>query len=98
MLAALLGAFSTSAMPAEASPRAIWTWEGESYTMLESEGTAAQGIAFLQAKAIGAVYLYADAWRGRNLIVSEPQRYRRLLRRMRTRPGSRCMRCWAPAT
>lgn len=81
VLAALLAA--GSAHTAEApGPRAIWTWEGESYAMLESEGTAAQGIAFLQAKSIGAVYLYADAWRGRNLIVSEPQRYRRLLRRM----------------
>jgi hypothetical protein len=50
--------------------------------MLESEGTAAQGIAFLQAKEIGAIYLYADAWRGRNLIAAEPQRYRRLLRRI----------------
>ena len=65
-----------------AGPRAIWTWESESYAMLESEGTAAQGIAFLKSKAIGTVYLYADAWRGRNLIVGEPQRYRRLLRRM----------------
>jgi hypothetical protein len=75
-----VSAAGTSSSPA--GPRAIWTWEGESYAMLESEGTAAQGIAFLQSKAIGTVYLYADAWRGRNLIVSEPQRYRRLLRRM----------------
>jgi hypothetical protein len=50
--------------------------------MLESEGTAAQGIAFLKAKSIGTIYLYADAWRGRNLIVTQPQLYRRLLRRM----------------
>jgi hypothetical protein len=73
---------SPSPSPSAAGPRAIWTWEAESYAMLESEGTAAQGIAFLQSKAIGAVYLYADAWRGRNLIAAEPQRYRRLLRRM----------------
>jgi hypothetical protein len=65
-----------------AGPRAIWTWEAESYAMLESEGAAAQGIAFLKSKSIGTVYLYADAWRGRNLIVSEPGRYRQLLRRM----------------
>jgi hypothetical protein len=50
--------------------------------MLESEGTAAQGIAFLKAKAIVTMYLYADAWQGRNLIVSQPWLYRRLLRRM----------------
>lgn len=80
LLAALVAG---SAHAAEtAGPRAIWTWEGESYAMLESEGMAAQGIAFLKAKSIGTVYLYADAWRGRNLIVSQPERYRRLLRRL----------------
>jgi hypothetical protein len=79
---AVLGAPVLGAAPA--GPRAIWTWEGESYAMLESEGMAAQGIAFLKSKSIGTVYLYADAWRGRNLIASEPEpeRYRRLLRRM----------------
>lgn len=81
LLAALLAAGGARALDA-AGPRAIWTWEGESYAMLESEGMAAQGIAFLKAKSIGTVYLYADAWRGRNLIVSQPERYRRLLRRL----------------
>lgn len=81
LLAALLAAGGAHALDA-AGPRAIWTWEGESYAMLESEGMAAQGIAFLKAKSIGTVYLYADAWRGRNLIVSQPERYRRLLRRL----------------
>jgi hypothetical protein len=85
LLAALLAtAGAAAAAPAAepAGPRAIWTWEGESYAMLESEGEAAQGIAFLKAKSVGTIYLYADAWRGRNLIVSQPERYRRLLRRM----------------
>jgi hypothetical protein len=86
LLSAALLAAPLSAAAAEAAdragPRAIWTWEGESYAMLDSEGMAAQGIAFLQAKGIGTVYLYADAWRGRNLIVSDPARYRRLLRRL----------------
>jgi len=78
-----LGSAQAADLPATAAgPRAIWTWEGESYAMLESEGAAAQGIAFLKSKAIGTMYLYADAWRGRNLIASQPQAYRRLLRRM----------------
>jgi hypothetical protein len=80
-----------------AGPRAIWTWEGESYAMLDSEGAAAQGIAFLKAKAIGTIYLYADGYRGRNLIASQPQAYRRLLRRMHA-PASRSTRCWVRAT
>jgi len=83
-LAAMLAAGTAQAAePAEpAGPRAIWTWEAESYAMLDSEGAAAQGIAFLKAKSIGTMYLYADGYRGRNLIVSQPERYRRLLRRM----------------
>lgn len=81
VLAALL-AMSGAQAAEPAGPRAIWTWEGESYAMLESEGAAAQGIAFLKAKSIGTMYLYADAYRGRNLIASQPERYRRLLRRM----------------
>ncbi|MFD0753549.1 hypothetical protein ACFQ09_06165 [Massilia norwichensis] len=80
-LAALLAIGSAHAAE-PAGPRAIWTWEGESYAMLDEEGAAAQGIAFLKAKAIGTIYLYADAYRGRNLIASNPERYRRLLRRM----------------
>jgi len=42
----------------------------------------ARAIAFLKAKAIATAYLYADAWRGRNLIAADPQSYRRLVRRM----------------
>jgi hypothetical protein len=80
--AAVAAAAAAPAAADRPGPRAIWTWEGESYAMLESEGTAAQGIAFLKARSIGTIYLYADAWRGRQLIVSEPGRYRRLLRRL----------------
>jgi len=83
LLAALIASAAAGARAAEpAGPRAIWTWEGESYAMLDSEGEAAQGIAFLKAKSVGTIYLYADAWRGRNLIATQPERYRRLLRRM----------------
>jgi hypothetical protein len=83
LLAALMASAAAAASAAEpAGPRAIWTWEGESYAMLDSEGEAAQGIAFLKAKSVGTIYLYADAWRGRNLIASQPGRYRRLVRRI----------------
>jgi hypothetical protein len=85
VLAALLagaGAAAHAGADEPAGPRAIWTWEGESYAMLESEGAAAQGIAFLKAKSIATIYLYADGWQGRNLIASRPVLYRRLLKRM----------------
>nr|WP_155440011.1 hypothetical protein [Pseudoduganella ginsengisoli] len=63
--------------------RAIWTWEPESYAMLQSEAEADAAIAFLHAKGIQVVYLYADAYQGRNLIVEQPQLYRRLIKRFR---------------
>jgi hypothetical protein len=65
------------------APRAIWTWEPESYRMLEDDAYAGETIAFLKAKQIQTVYLYADAWHGRNLVATHPQLVRKLLRRMR---------------
>jgi hypothetical protein len=85
-----LAAWLALAAPAHAAPgaspapaaRAIWIWEAESYAMLEHEPAAARAITFLTSKSIGIAYLYADAWRGRNLIAADPQSYRRLIRRM----------------
>jgi len=65
-----------------AGPRAIWTWEEDSYAMLQQPAQAGRAIAFLRSKAVDTVFLYADALEGRNLIVSEPALYRRLIRRM----------------
>lgn len=79
LTASAQAASSTSPAPV---PRAIWIWEAESYAMLEHEPAATRAIAFLNSKAIGTAYLYADAWRGRNLITADPQSYRRLIRRM----------------
>lgn len=67
------------AAPAE---RAIWTWEADSYAMLEDPAVAEEAIGYLKAHAVGTVYLYADAYRGRNLIVEQPQRYHALIARL----------------
>ena len=84
LLATLL--LSLAAVGAHAAerlgPRAIWTWEEDSYAMLEEPAAATRAIAFLQSKSIDTVFLYADAFGGRNLIVSQPQLYRRLIRRL----------------
>lgn len=56
--------------------RAVWTWERESYAMLESRKDAEQAFAFLRSKQVDTIYLYADAFRGRNLIVDRPDAYR----------------------
>jgi hypothetical protein len=85
-LAALLLAVAAQALAhagdARPGPRAIWIWEGESYALLEDDAATRSAIAFLKDKAIGTAYVYADAYEGRNLIVTQPARYRALLRRM----------------
>lgn len=60
--------------------RAVWTWEAPSYAMLESPQAAEEALAFLQRKRITVVYLYADAYKGRNLITQQPERYRAFIR------------------
>ncbi|WP_305805031.1 hypothetical protein [Stenotrophomonas sp. YIM B06876] len=65
-----------------AAGRAIWTWEAESYAMLDDPAVATEAIAYLKAQHIDSVYLYADGYRGRNLIVEQPQRYRTLIERL----------------
>ena len=67
---------------ATAAGRAVWTWEQDSYAMLEDRVFADEAIAFLRAKGIDTVYLYADAYHGRTLIESKPQAYRQLIRRL----------------
>ncbi|MRV75721.1 hypothetical protein GJ700_28795 [Duganella sp. FT92W] len=69
-------------LQAQAAPRAIWTWEPESYAMLQRESEADAAIAFLQQKGIQTVYLYADAYQGHNLIAEQPRLYGRLIQRL----------------
>lgn len=68
--------FAIATLPATAAPRAVWTWERDSYAMLESRAEAEAAFAFLQDHGVGTVYLYADGYQGRNLITSRPQAYR----------------------
>jgi len=77
----LLFCAAASAAPAPA-PRAVWMWEEDSYELLERPAAAAEAIAFLKSKSITALFLYADAFAGRNLIAAQPQLYRKLVRRL----------------
>jgi hypothetical protein len=65
-----------------AAPRAIWTWEPESYAMLDRPEEADQAIAFLQAKSVQTIFLYADAFHARSIIAGEPERYQQLIRKL----------------
>lgn len=81
VLAAAATAQSAPETPAGArASRAVWTWEHPSYAMLESPQVADEALAFLQRKRIDGVYLYADAFQGRNLLVQQPARYRAFIR------------------
>jgi hypothetical protein len=80
--ALLLAAACAGARAEPAAPRAIWTWEEDSYAMLEQPAGAGRAIDFLKSKSIDTVFLYADAFGGRKLIASQPQLYRRLIRRL----------------
>jgi hypothetical protein len=67
---------------APAAARAIWTWEPASYAMLERPAEADEAIAFLQAKSVRTLFLYADAFHARSIIANEPQRYRQLIAKL----------------
>ena len=49
--------------------------------MVESPAAADRAFDFLHRRDIGTLYLYADAWHGRNLIVDAPDAYRDFIAR-----------------
>lgn len=65
--------------------RAVWTWEAESYAMVEDPGVAQEAVDYLQSQHIDTVYLYADAYRGRNLLVERPEAYRAFIEQLHRR-------------
>ena len=71
-----------AAAPAAATERAIWTWEQASYQMVQDPVAGSAAIAFLQSKRIRTVYLYADAFNGENLLLSQPVLYRSFIARL----------------
>ncbi|MDK6077186.1 hypothetical protein [Massilia varians] len=82
-LALVLACAGSAAHAANAAgPRAIWTWEEDSTAMLRQPAAAGRAIAFLKEKSVDTVFLYADAYQGRNPLVSDPAQYRRLVRRL----------------
>lgn len=65
--------------------RAVWTWEAESYAMVEDRAVAQEAVDYLQSQHIDTVYLYADAYRGRNLLVERPELYRAFIEQLHRR-------------
>ena len=67
---ALLLGLAMAFPSARATDRAVWTWERESYAMISSPVAADDALRFLRGKRVTTIYLYADAYRGRNLIAT----------------------------
>lgn len=65
--------------------RAVWTWEAESYAMVGDPAVAQEAADYLQSQHIDTVYLYADAYRGRNLLVERPEAYRAFIEQLHRR-------------
>lgn len=81
LLGVLMYCLAWTSAHAEGAPRAVWTWEKPSFAMLESPKVADEALSFLKRKRITTVYLYADAFDGRNPIREHPEQYRAFIRR-----------------
>lgn len=80
-LCVLLCGLAWPAARAQGAPRAVWTLEKPSFAMLESRQVADEALSFLKRKRVTTVYLYADAFEGRNPILDRPGLYRDFIRR-----------------
>ena len=72
---------------AAAAPRAIWVWETETFDLLDREAGRAETFAFLDRHQLTTLYLYADEYRGRNILMAEPDKYRQLIAAVHRRGG-----------
>lgn len=63
-----------------AANNAIWIWETESFRMLDNNQSLEQSMSFLKSQDISTLYLYADEYHGRNVLIREPEKYRKLIK------------------
>jgi len=65
--------------PAVAAPRAVWIWEDDAFRMLDKDEAQREVETFLDQQHISTIFLYADEFNGRNILVNEPKKYRKLI-------------------
>ncbi|MFA6957777.1 MAG: hypothetical protein WC538_18070 [Thermoanaerobaculia bacterium] len=63
--------------------RSIWVWESETFRLLEDPAYKSEVMEFLRTHHVNRVFLYADEYKGRNLIRERPELYRALVRELR---------------
>lgn len=69
----------TSIASSNTVPRAIWIWEEDAFRMLDDNKALQEVEDFLIEQHISTLYLYADEFNGRNILVKEPDKYRKLI-------------------
>jgi hypothetical protein len=70
-------------VPADAATdKAMWVWEADAQSLLLDDEAATAVIDFAHQQGLSTLYVYADRYEGRNLLVDDPDRWRRLLDRL----------------
>lgn len=74
-------AVAAPAPPGHSAPRAIWIWEDDTFRLLENESIRRTTFDFLTERKVSTLYLYADSYQGKNILVSEPAKYRAFIKK-----------------
>lgn len=65
-------------VPEARAQRAVWVWERDAYALVEDPAELARALGVMRDLGVTTVYLYADSFRGRNLLRERPEGYRAL--------------------
>lgn len=60
-------------------PRAIWIWENDAFRMLDDPKVQQDVETFLLNHHITTLYLYADEYKKRHILLTQPDKYRKLI-------------------
>ncbi len=73
---------TTTAIASNKAPsRALWIWEASSYAMVEDSEIAEDAFSFMKKNGVNVIYLYADAYKNRNLLIESPYQYQIFIER-----------------
>ncbi len=75
-------AFSASA---DTFPRTTWVWESITFNMLDDLTFRGKVFEAIDRHNFGTVYLYADEFQGRNVLLEEPEKYHDLVSQLHAR-------------
>lgn len=85
LMTAFVSVPSFASSSVTAPHRAIWIWEDESYAMVEKSAAAETAMDIMKKNGVDTLYLYADAFKNRNLLIERPDLYGKLIERAHQR-------------